>query len=174
MRRSATDASSRPSVTLALKGLLGRAGCTRMIQGGYNAVLTPPDSLEAHILDTVRGGAWLNDQELVSLLVATAPARILEFENRYGCFFDRTPSGLMRQKPFAAGQSHDRTIHKGDLTGIEVMNRLTEQVRARKGLVSWRITERSRCCRTTKERLVAPCSWTCGRGTSCLADSREP
>src|SRR5262249_41638483 len=34
------------------------------------------------------------------------------------------------QKPFA-GQTHDRTIHRGDLTGIEIMNRLSEQVRAR-------------------------------------------
>src|SRR5207237_435366 len=46
---------------------------------------------------------------------------------RYGCFFDRHPDGRIHQKPFA-GQSHDRTIHKGDLTGIEIMNRLTEQV----------------------------------------------
>ena len=30
-----------------------------------------------------------------------------------------------------AGQTFDRTVHKGDLTGIEIMNRLTEQVRAR-------------------------------------------
>jgi fumarate reductase flavoprotein subunit len=126
----ATDARTQPSVVVAVKGLLGRAGCTRMVQGGYNAVLTPPDSLEAHVLDTLRGGAWLNDQDLVTLLVSTAPQRVLEFENRYGCFFDRTPDGRVRQKPFA-GQSHDRTVHKGDLTGIEIMNRLSEQVWAR-------------------------------------------
>src|SRR5207247_6626753 len=103
---------------------------TRMVQGGYNAVLAPPDSLEAHLLDTLKGGGFLNDQELVWRLVETAPARIAELENRYGCFFDRTPEGRIHQKPFA-GQSHDRTIHKGDLTGIEIMNRLTEQVLAR-------------------------------------------
>jgi succinate dehydrogenase/fumarate reductase flavoprotein subunit len=55
---------------------------------------------------------------------------VLELESRYGCLFDRTPAGRIHQKPFA-GQSHDRTIHKGDLTGIEIMNRLTEQVVAR-------------------------------------------
>ncbi len=126
----AADRAPGLTITVVVKGLLGRAGCTRMVQGGYNAVLTPPDSLEAHFLDTLRGGSWINDQELVWTLVNEAPRRVLELEARYGCFFDRTHDGKIHQKPFA-GQSHDRTIHKGDLTGIEIMNRLTEQVWAR-------------------------------------------
>ena len=120
-------------VSVVVKGLLGRAGCTRMVQGGYNAVLAAPDSLEAHFLDTLEGGAWINDQELAWTLVAEAPGRVLELESRYGCFFDREADGRIRQKPFA-GQSHDRTIHKGDLTGIEIMNRLAEQVWARESI----------------------------------------
>jgi succinate dehydrogenase/fumarate reductase flavoprotein subunit len=126
----AADASPALRVTVVVKGLLGRAGCTRMVQGGYNAVLTEPDSLRAHLLDTLAGGGWINDQELVWTLVTEAPRRVLELESRYGCLFDRTSVGRIHQKPFA-GQSHDRTIHKGDLTGIEIMNRLTEQVQAR-------------------------------------------
>lgn len=129
----AADASPRLRVGVVVKGLLGRAGCTRMVQGGYNAVLGPPDSLEAHFLDTLRGGGWINDQELVWTLVREAPRRVEELENRYGCYFDRTPDGRIHQKPFA-GQSHDRTVHKGDLTGIEIMNRLTEQVLVRPGI----------------------------------------
>lgn len=124
------DASPALRVGVVVKGLLGRAGCTRMVQGGYNAVLAPPDSLEAHLLDTLQGGGWINDQELVWTLVTGAPARLLELEARHGCFFDRTPDGRIHQKPFA-GQSHDRTVHKGDLTGIEIMNRLAEQVAER-------------------------------------------
>jgi fumarate reductase flavoprotein subunit len=131
----AADASPRLRVTIVVKGLLGRAGCTRMVQGGYNAVLTDPDSLQAHFLDTLAGGGWINDQELVWTLVTEAPRRVLELEARYGCLFDRTPAGRIHQKPFA-GQSHDRTIHKGDLTGIEIMNRLTEQVLARPGIAA--------------------------------------
>ena len=123
----AADRSPNLSVTVVVKGLLGRAGCTRMVQGGYNAVLTEPDSLDAHFLDTLAGGGWINDQELVWTLVVEAPGRVLELESRYGCLFDRTTEGRIHQKPFA-GQSHDRTIHKGDLTGIEIMNRLAEQV----------------------------------------------
>src|SRR3989475_6701119 len=126
----AADASPALRVTVVVKGLLGRAGCTRMVQGGYNAVLTEPDSLQAHLIDTLAGGGWINDQELVWTLVTQAPARALELEWRYGCLFDRTREGRIHQKPFA-GQSHDRTIHKGDLTGIEIMNRLAEQTQAR-------------------------------------------
>jgi succinate dehydrogenase/fumarate reductase flavoprotein subunit len=123
----AADHSPALAITVAVKGLLGRAGCTRMVQGGYNAVLASPDSLDAHLLDTLQGGAWINDQELAWTLVREAPGRVHELEERYGCFFDRHPDGRIHQKPFA-GQSHDRTIHKGDLTGIEIMSRLTEQV----------------------------------------------
>ncbi|HEV8438245.1 MAG TPA: FAD-binding protein [Methylomirabilota bacterium] len=129
----AADRSPKLQVTVVVKGLLGRAGCTRMVQGGYNAVLAAPDSLEAHFLDTLQGGAWINDQELAWTLVTEAPGRVLELESRYGCFFDRDANGRIHQKPFA-GQSHDRTIHKGDLTGIEIMNRLTEQAWRRPGI----------------------------------------
>src|SRR5262245_20777585 len=106
-----------------------------MVQGGYNAVFTEPDSLDAHLIDTLGGGGFINDQELVWTLVTEAPGRVLELESRYGCLFDRTPEGRIHQKPFA-GQSHDRTIHKGDLTGIEIMNRLTEQVHERPGIAA--------------------------------------
>src|SRR5205823_6080577 len=80
-------------ITLVSKGLLGKSGCTRMVQGGYNAVLDPKDSLQAHFEDTIRGGAFLNDQELAWTLVEDAPRIILELENRIGCLFDRAPDG---------------------------------------------------------------------------------
>src|SRR5919109_1859392 len=118
-------------VTIAVKGLLGKCGCTRMVQGGYNVALDPRDSIERHFMDTIEGGGWLNDQDLAWLLVSEAPVRIRELENEIGCFFDRNPDGPVHQKAFA-GQSFDRTVHKGDLTGIEIINRLAEQVWARR------------------------------------------
>ena len=118
------------SVTVAVKGLLGKCGCTRMVQGGYNVALAPGDSVERHFMDTIEGGKWLNDQELAWTLVTGARERIRELENEIGCFFDRNPDGTIHQKAFA-GQTFDRTVHKGDLTGIEIINRLAEQVWAR-------------------------------------------
>ncbi len=119
------------SITVAVKGLLGKCGCTRMVQGGYNVALAREDSVERHFMDTIVGGAWLCDQELAWKLVVLAIERIKELENELGCFFDRNPDGTIHQKAFA-GQTFDRTVHKGDLTGIEIMNRLAEQVWARK------------------------------------------
>src|SRR5262252_5309866 len=114
-------------VTIAVKGLLGKCGCTRMVQGGYNVALAPGDSIERHFMDTIEGGAWLPDQELAWTLVTGAIERVRELENELGCFFDRNADGTIHQKAFA-GQSFDRTVHKGDLTGIEIINRLSEQV----------------------------------------------
>ena len=125
-KRAAPDLS----VTVAVKGLLGKCGCTRMVQGGYNVALAQGDSIERHFMDTIEGGKWLPDQDLAWMLVNLAVERIRELENELGCFFDRNPDGTIHQKAFA-GQTFDRTVHKGDLTGIEIINRLAEQVWAR-------------------------------------------
>jgi fumarate reductase flavoprotein subunit len=123
----AKRANPQLSVTIAVKGLLGKCGCTRMVQGGYNVALAEGDSVERHFMDTIEGGKWLPDQELAWTLVTKAIERIHELENELGCFFDRNPDGTVHQKAFA-GQTFDRTVHKGDLTGIEIINRLAEQV----------------------------------------------
>ena len=52
------------SVTIAVKGLLGKCGCTRMVQGGYNVALAPGDSIERHFMDTIEGSKWLANQDL--------------------------------------------------------------------------------------------------------------
>ncbi len=117
-------------ITVASKGLLGKSGCTRMVQGGYNVALGKGDSIERHFMDTIDGGKWLPNQELAWTLVVKAIERVQELENEIGCFFDRNPDGSLHGKAFA-GQTFDRTVHKGDLTGIEIINRLMEQVWAR-------------------------------------------
>src|SRR5689334_3636198 len=127
----AHKAAPELSITVAVKGLLGKCGCTRMVQGGYNVALAREDSIERHFMDTIEGGKWLPDQDLAWKLVTLAIERIRELENELGCFFDRNPDGTVHQKAFA-GQTFDRTVHKGDLTGIEIINRLAEQVWARK------------------------------------------
>ncbi len=126
----AHQAAPQLNITVAVKGLLGKCGCTRMVQGGYNVALAPGDSVERHFMDTIDGSKWLADQDLAWTLVSTAIERVHELENELGCFFDRNPDGSIHQKAFA-GQTFDRTVHKGDLTGIEIINRLSEQVWAR-------------------------------------------
>jgi len=116
-------------ITLAVKGLIGKCGCTRMVQGGYNVALGGGDTVERHFMDTIQGGKWLPNQDMAWRLCEQAVVRIRELENEIGCFFDRNADGSLHQKAFA-GQTADRTVHKGDLTGIEIINRLMEKVLA--------------------------------------------
>ncbi|MDA0655161.1 MAG: FAD-binding protein [Proteobacteria bacterium] len=126
----AHKANPELDITVAVKGLLGKCGCTRMVQGGYNVAIAKGDSVERHFMDTIEGGKWLNNQDLAWDLVNIAIERIHELENEIGCFFDRNPDGTIHQKAFA-GQTFDRTVHKGSLTGIEIISRLAEQIWAR-------------------------------------------
>src|SRR5579859_7971140 len=126
----AYDANPRLRIVLAAKGLIGKSGCTRLVQGGFNAVLDPADSIELHFRDTIEAGQYLNNQEMAWELVRGAPRIIAELETKVGCFFDRRADGRIHQKAFA-GQGFDRTVHRGDLTGIEIVGRLHDQLFAR-------------------------------------------
>ena len=126
----AQKAAPTQKVTIAVKGLIGKCGCTRMVQGGYNVALGGGDTVERHFMDTIIGGKWLPNQDMAWRLCNLAVERITELENEVGCFFDRNEDGTLHQKAFA-GQTADRTVHKGDLTGIEIINRLMEQVVSR-------------------------------------------
>lgn len=117
-------------ITIAVKGLIGKCGCTRMVQGGYNVALGGGDTVERHFMDTINGGKWLPNQDMAWRLCEQSVVRIRELENEIGCFFDRNSDGTLHQKAFA-GQTADRTVHKGDLTGIEIINRLMEQILSR-------------------------------------------
>jgi len=121
------SAQEGTKITIAVKGLIGKCGCTRMVQGGYNVALGGGDTVERHFMDTIQGGKWLPNQDMAWTLCEQAVVRVRELENEVGCFFDRNADGSLHQKAFA-GQTADRTVHKGDLTGIEIINRLMEKV----------------------------------------------
>src|SRR5262249_40061033 len=81
----AHDAAPSLDITVVVKALFGKGGCTRLVQGGFNAVLDVGDSLERHFEDTIRAGSFLNDQELAWILVKKAPEVVFELENKHGC-----------------------------------------------------------------------------------------
>ena len=115
--------------TIVSKGLSFRSGCTGMAEGGYNAVfktVDKDDSIDAHIHDTLKGGSFLNDKELVKILVSESPKRLIDLEN-YGALFDRQESGEIDQRPFG-GQTYRRTCYQGDRTGAELLNALKEEI----------------------------------------------
>ncbi|HQN91571.1 MAG TPA: FAD-binding protein, partial [Methanoculleus sp.] len=73
--RAAIEASRYGDVVMVSKTIAGKGGCTPMAEGGYNAVLRDQDSIDVHREDTLAGGAYLNDPELVDVLVREAPQR---------------------------------------------------------------------------------------------------
>ena len=60
----AHDGDPSLSITIGVKGLLGKCGCTRMVQGGYNVALAAGDSIEPHFMNTIEGSKWLANQYL--------------------------------------------------------------------------------------------------------------
>ncbi len=77
----AHKANPELDITVAVKGLLGKCGCTRMVQGGYNAALVAGDSVERHFMDSIVGGKWLPRQDLAWRLVTGAVESVRELEN---------------------------------------------------------------------------------------------
>ncbi|MEM0217460.1 MAG: FAD-binding protein [Candidatus Nezhaarchaeales archaeon] len=130
--RAAIEASKyNVDVVVVCKELLGKAH-TVMAEGGINAALgnvDPNDNWMEHFLDTVEGGDWLNDQDLVEVLVKEGPDRIYDLEEM-GAVFDRTPDGKIAQRPFGKAR-HPRTCFVSDYTGHEIMITLCDEVRRR-------------------------------------------
>ncbi|MBQ9831246.1 MAG: fumarate reductase subunit A [Methanocorpusculum sp.] len=125
--RAAVEAEKYGTVTIISKTITGKGGCTVMAEGGYNAVLSDTDAASVHFEDTVKGGAYLNDEALVEALVSEAPARIRELFN-WGAVFDLTAENTIAQRPFG-GQRHPRTCYAGDHTGHEMVMTLLERLR---------------------------------------------
>ncbi|MHC1627040.1 MAG: fumarate reductase (CoM/CoB) subunit TfrA [Methanoculleaceae archaeon] len=124
--RAAIEASGAGDTILVSKTLPGKGGCTIMAEGGYNAVLDPEDRIEDHIADTMQGGAYLNDPDLVERLVTEAPRR-MEDLLRWGAVFDMTGDDRLAQRPFG-GQRFPRTCFAGDRSGHELILTLVERI----------------------------------------------
>jgi L-aspartate oxidase len=101
---------------------------TRQAQGGIAAVLSPDDSFDLHIKDTLTSGDGLCHQDTVKLVVHSGPERIQELVN-LGAHFDlagdtATDFDLTRE----GGHSRRRIIHAHDMTGQEVISILVARI----------------------------------------------
>ncbi len=103
---------------------------TRQAQGGIAAVLSPEDSFELHIQDTLNSGDGLCHKDIVELIVRQGPERIRELislgahfdlagDDTCTCQYDLTREG---------GHSCRRIIHATDMTGEEVESILVARV----------------------------------------------
>jgi L-aspartate oxidase len=107
---------------------------SKWAQGGIAAVVSPTDSVELHIQDTLKAGDGLCDPDAVRFLVENAASCVTDLV-QMGVAFDRVAS--LGGEPTAlamtleAAHSRPRVLHAADTTGRTVMKVLLEQVRTR-------------------------------------------
>jgi L-aspartate oxidase len=101
-------------------------------QGGVAAALNPPDSLEAHIDDTLQVGAGLCDRRAVEITVTEGSQRVLELLN-WGTTFDQDPAQAHHLAfGLEGGHSHPRIVHaNGDATGRVMAKSLIKAAKSR-------------------------------------------
>ena len=107
---------------------------TIMAEGGIAAATNPEDSPAIHYVDTIIGGRGTNVKELVEVLVTEAPSSWTGCHS-LGVNFDRKADGsLFNHRP--GGHSRRRSHSIKDLTGLEIMRVMADEVRNR-DIPSW-------------------------------------
>jgi L-aspartate oxidase len=93
---------------------------TSMAQGGIAAVMSPDDSFENHMRDTLTAGAGLCDESVVRAVVEDAPKRIEDLLG-WGIRFDlQDEHGSRLSLTREGGHSHRRILHVQDHTGADI------------------------------------------------------
>lgn len=120
----ALEAAQHGKVLLLTK-TASSAGSTGRAQGGIASVMSPSDSLEHHIQDTLVAGAGLCRENRVRTLVELGPAAIQSLVS-WGVCFSR--EGSDKAGPFhlalEGGHSASRILHAEDWTGREILRAL--------------------------------------------------
>jgi len=99
-------------------------------QGGINACMDTKgqhDSVRQHVVDTIKGGAYLANQPPVKSMCEDAPGLLRTFE-RMGVTFSRTPEGIMDLRLFG-GVKNKRTCFAGASTGQQLLYGVDQHVR---------------------------------------------
>ncbi len=136
LRSAIAAAEAGRDVILLAKDTVAESN-TWYAQGGIAAVLSPLDSIESHVDDTIAVGAGLCNEHAVRLAVEEGPARVLELLS-WGANFDKDAAqGNPHDLAFGleAGHSVARILHAfGDATGRELSNTLVRTVRERENI----------------------------------------
>ena len=100
------------------------ASQTSMAQGGMNAALgnVTPDSVQAHIDDTIKSAHSLCNQNMVKELCVDAPKSIAWLD-ALGVPFDRTDASKVAQRQMG-GASSKRACYAQDYTGLKILHTL--------------------------------------------------
>ncbi|MBP6336376.1 MAG: fumarate reductase (quinol) flavoprotein subunit [Vitreoscilla sp.] len=123
LRAAIAVAEANPLLRIALVSkVYPMRSHTVAAEGGAAAVTQAHDSLEAHFHDTVAGGDWLCEQDVVEGFVASAHEEMVQMEH-WGCPWSRRPDGHVNVRAFG-GMKIERTWFAADKTGFHMLHTL--------------------------------------------------
>ena len=125
--RAAIAATEFGSVAVVAKKPLTESN-TAEAQGGIAAAMSPGDSVDLHVADTLATGTGICDEEMVRLIVGEGPARVGELIT-WGAKFDHKNGEI--EFTTEGGHSIARILHaRGDATGAEIAHTLAAKARS--------------------------------------------
>src|SRR4051812_7835603 len=123
LRAAIAAAEADPKLKIALiSKVYPMRSHTVAAEGGAAAVTQAHDSLDAHFHDTVAGGDWLCEQDVVDHFVGMAHEELVQMEH-WGCPWSRKADGHVNVRAFG-GMKIERTWFAADKTGFHMLHTL--------------------------------------------------
>ncbi len=123
LRTAIAAAEANPELEIALiSKVYPMRSHTVAAEGGSAAVIKDEDSLDNHFNDTVGGGDWLCEQDVVEYFVENATREMVQLE-QWGCPWSRKDNGDVNVRRFG-GMKVERTWFAADKTGFHMLHTL--------------------------------------------------
>jgi len=114
-------------VTVIAAAPIGKGASSAWAQAGIAAAVSPGDTVEKHLQDTLIAGDGIVDEKIARLMVSEASDRIHDLLE-YGVPFDRDLEGHLLTSREAAHSEHRVVRVKGDMAGRKIMEALIAAV----------------------------------------------
>ncbi|UHM92601.1 fumarate reductase (quinol) flavoprotein subunit [Rahnella victoriana] len=123
LRAAIAAAEANPNLNIALiSKVYPMRSHTVAAEGGSAAVTQDHDSFDFHFQDTVSGGDWLCEQDVVEHFVHQCPTEMAQLE-LWGCPWSRKEDGSVNVRRFG-GMKIERTWFAADKTGFHMLHTL--------------------------------------------------
>ncbi|MGM0676218.1 fumarate reductase (quinol) flavoprotein subunit [Ectothiorhodospira marina] len=123
LRAAIAAAESDPGLSISLVSkVVPMRSHTVAAEGGAAGVIHPDDTLDKHFDDTVSGGDWLCEQDVVEYFIGQCTRELTQLEH-WGCPWSRQEDGGINVRYFG-GMKSPRTWFAADKTGFHILHTL--------------------------------------------------
>ena len=123
LRAAIEIAENHPDLDIALiSKVYPMRSHTVAAEGGAAGVAQDHDTLDNHFNDTVSGGDWLCEQDVVEYFVENAAKQLTQLEH-WGCPWSRKEDGSINVRAFG-GMKIERTWFAADKSGFHILHTL--------------------------------------------------